>query len=325
MRAVQLSEFGPPDVLELVELDDPVPGPGQVLIDVSFAGITFVDTQLRAGRPPVEGMRPQLPVVLGNSVAGVVIGLSPDVDPGVLGRRVTASLSGCGGYADRAVADAPRVIPVADGTPLDQAVAIVADGRTALALMNAVGDVEGRTVLVEAAAGGVGGLLVQLVSGAGGRVIGAAGGAAKLAVAAELGADVTIDYSDPSWPDVVRRRVGELDLVFDGVGGGIGRAGLSLVRAGGSFCSFGAAAGAGLIDSTGESGREDVRWVSLAALDVRRQVELATDALDRVASGGLRPTVGQVFDLSQAATAHAAIESRATIGKTLLRTFPSRG
>ncbi len=319
MHAVQITRFGPPEVLRPVTLDDPVPGPGQVLIDVEFAGITFIDTQLRGGHPPVEAMRPKLPAVLGNSVAGVVTGAASDVDPGLLGSRVTSSLSGRGGYADRAAADAQRLVPVPDGLALDQAAALVADGRTALALLDAVGDVAGHTVLVEAAAGGVGGLLVQLVSAAGGRVVAAAGGAAKLAAAADLGADVAVDYSDPSWPDLVRSGVGAVDLTFDAVGGGIGAAGLSLVRSGGVFCPFGAAAGAGVFGSTADAGRPDVHRATIGALDVRHQVDLAIEAVARAASGRLRASVGQVFALADAAAAHAAIESRSTIGKTLLR------
>ncbi len=319
MRAVQIARFGPPDVLRPVVLDDPAPGSGQVLIDVEYAGITFVDTQIRAGRAPNPAMRPQLPVVLGNSVAGIVIDAASDVDSDIVGSRVTSSLTGRGGYAARAVVDAARLVHVPDGVALNHAVALVADGRTALALMAAVGDIAGRTVLVEAAAGGVGGLLVQLVSTAGGRVVAAAGGAAKLATAADLGAEVTVDYSDPSWVEVVRRHVGDVDLTFDGVGGEIGTAGLSLVRPGGVFVPFGAAAGAGMLGSAADAGRPSVHTVTTGALTVEEQVRLSTEAVALAGRGRLHATVGQVFALADACAAHAAIERRSTIGKTLLR------
>ena len=319
MRAVRIDRFGPPEVLEPVIVDDPVPGPGQVVIAVEYAGITFVETQLRAGRPPVEAMRPALPMVLGNGVAGVVSAVGPGVDTGMVGKRVAASLNGRGGYAERAVAEARRLIDVPGGLGLDQAAALIADGRTALALLGAVGDLVGATVLVEAAAGGVGGLLVQLVSAAGGRVVAAASGAAKLAAAADLGAEVAVDYSEPSWTD----GVGQVDVVFDGVGGKIGGQALSLVRPGGVFCSYGAAAGAGVFGAAADAGRPDVRTVTTGMLDVARQVALAGEAIALAASGRLRATVGQVFALADAADAHAAMENRATIGKTLLKAGPA--
>ncbi|WP_306291375.1 zinc-binding dehydrogenase [Kutzneria sp. CA-103260] len=308
---MRIARFGPPEVLEPVVVDDPVPGPGQVVIDVEYAGITFVETQIRAGRPPVAAM---LPTVLGNGVAGVVAETGPDVDRGLVGKRVTASLNGRGGYAERAVAEAQRLIEVPDGLGLDQAAALIADGRTALAVLGAVGDLAGATVLVEAAAGGVGGLLVQLVSAAGGRVVAAASGAAKLAVAKELGAEVTVDYSEQSWTEGIDR----VDVVLDGVGGTIGEQALSLVRPGGVFCPYGAAAGAGVFGSAADAGRPDVRTATTGMLDVARQVALAGEAIALAASGRLRATVGQVFALSDAADAHSAIENRATIGKTLL-------
>jgi len=319
MRAVRIARFGPPEVLEPVTVDDPVPGPGEVVIAVEYAGITFVETQLRAGRPPVEAMRPALPTVLGNGVSGVVAAAGAGVDDGVVGKRVVASLNGRGGYAERAVAEAQRLIDVPDGLGLDQAAALIADGRTALAVLGAVGDLAGATVLVEAAAGGVGGLLVQLVSAAGGRVVAAASGAAKLAAAADLGAEITVDYSDPSWTD----GVGEVDVVFDGVGGKLGEQALSLVRPGGVFCPYGAAAGAGVFGSVADAGRPDVRTATTGMLDVARQVALASEAIALAASGRLRATVGQVFALADAADAHAAMESRATIGKTLLKAGPA--
>ncbi|MFI9382037.1 zinc-binding dehydrogenase [Kutzneria sp. NPDC052558] len=311
MRAVRIDRFGPPEVLAPVIVEDPAPGPGEVLVDVEYAGITFVETQLRAGKPPVEAMLPALPAVLGNGVAGVVAAVGPDVDRAVIGKRVTASLNGSGGYAERAVAQARRLIDVPDGVGLDQAAALIADGRTALAVLGAAGDLAGATVLVEAAAGGVGSLLVQLASAAGARVVAAASGAAKLAVAAELGAEVTVDYSNPSWAE----GIGRVDVVFDGVGGTIGEQALSLLRPDGTFCPYGAAAGSGVL----RSDRPDVRTATTGMLDVARQVALAGEAIALAASGRLRATVGQVFALADAANAHRAIENRATIGKTLLK------
>ena len=158
MRAVVLSEFGPPAVLVPAEVPDPAPGPGQVVVDVELAGITFVETQVRAGRAPNPAMAPALPGILGNGVGGVMAAVGPGLDPALAGTRVVTSTGGSGGYAERVAVDAAGVIAVPDGLALRDAVALLADGRTAIALMRAATVREGETVLVEAAAGGVGSL-----------------------------------------------------------------------------------------------------------------------------------------------------------------------
>ncbi len=151
------------------------------------------------------------------------------------GRRVVASLNGRGGYAERAVAAAPRLIEVPHGMSLRDAVALLADGRTALSLARLAELRAGETVVVEAAAGGVGSLLVQLAHHAGARVVALAGGGRKLTLVRELGADVGIDYRGGDWAGLVRDAVGDVDVVFDGVGGQTGLAAFGLLRpAGGS-------------------------------------------------------------------------------------------
>jgi NADPH2:quinone reductase len=222
MRAVIVREFGPPEVLVAEEAPEPTAGAGEVVIDVELANITFVDTQIRAGRPPHPSMSPTLPAILGNGVGGMVVALGAGVDAGLLGRRVVTSLTGSGGYAQRAVAPAQRLVPIPDGVSMRDAVALLADGRTALSLIRQARPRAGETVLVEAAAGGVGTLLVQLARNAGARVVAAAGGERKLAIARRLGAEVAIDYRAGAWPRQVRDAVGEVDVVFDGVGGAVG-------------------------------------------------------------------------------------------------------
>jgi NADPH:quinone reductase len=177
-------------------------------------------------------------------VGGTVVSLGPGVDPALAGTRVVTSTGGSGGYAERVAVDASGLIAVPDGVRLDQAVAVLADGRTALALVRAAALGAGETALVEAAAGGVGSLLVQLAAGAGARVVAAAGGPCKLEVARRLGAAVCVDYGLPDWAERVRSEAGEVDAAFDGVGGAIGRTAFDLVRGGGRFLSFGLASGA---------------------------------------------------------------------------------
>src|SRR5579884_4316827 len=224
MWAVVMHAFGPPSVLVHQEVPDPVPEAGQVVVKVEIANITFVETQVRAGRPPSPAMLPTLPAILGNGVGGVVASVGERVDAGLVGRRVVASPGGTGGYAERAVADSVALIDIPEALGTQEAVALLADGRTALMLMRAAAVRDGETVLVEAAAGGVGSLLVQLAARARARVIGAAGGERKLGLARDLGASVVVDYTRPGWADRVSSAVGNVDVVFDGVGGSIGRA-----------------------------------------------------------------------------------------------------
>ena len=323
MRAVVIREFGPPEVLEPAEVDEVAgeAGPGEVVIEVELANVTFVETQVRAGRAPHPSMLPALPAILGNGVGGTVAGAGSEAEGGSAaggGRRVVASLNGTGGYAERVVVPATRLIEVPDGVALRDAVALLADGRTALALADRAGLRAGDTVLVEAAAGGVGTLLVQIARNAGARVVALAGQPRKLAIARELGADLTVDYSHDGWDTQVRDAVGEVDVVFDGVGGDIGLAAFGLLAAGGRFCPFGMASGrfAPVTAELAQARQVTVR--AGAAASPEELAALVRTALTEAAAGRLRPVIGQEFELEAAADAHAAIEARTTVGKTLL-------
>ena len=317
MRAVVIREFGPPEVLEPAEVDEVRAGPGEVVIDVEFANVTFVETQVRAGRPPHPSMLPALPAILGNGVGGTVARGGAGTGSGA-GRRVVASLNGTGGYAERVVAPASRLIEVPDGVALRDAVALLADGRTALALAGRAGLRAGDTVLIEAAAGGVGTLLVQIARNAGARVVALAGQPRKLAIARDLGADLTVDYRRDGWDEQVRDAAGQVDVVFDGVGGDIGLAAFGLLGPGGRFCPFGMASGR-FAPVTPELARaHQVTVLAGAAASPEELTALTRTALAEAAARRLRPVIGQEFELDAAAGAHAAIEARATVGKTLL-------
>jgi NADPH2:quinone reductase len=315
MRAVWLKEFSGPEVLVAGIANDPCPGPGQVLIEVAFANITFVETMFRA-----SGFGPQhapLPLIPGNGVGGVVAAVGPGTDERLIGTRVVTSTGGSGGYAERAVVDADALFAVPDELALDQAVALLADGRTATILVQTAALRGGEKVLVEAAAGGVGTLLVQLARAAAAKVVAVAGGARKIDVARDLGADVAIDYDDPAWTDQVRDAVGLLDVVFDGVGGAIGRAAFELLAPGGRMLSYGLASGEWTAISEEAAADRGVTVVRPTATPVEMR-SFTRRALTGAAAGRLRPVIGQRFPLERAADAHAAIEARATIGKTLL-------
>jgi len=313
VRAVVIRDFGPPEVLEPAEVTEVRAGPDEVVIDVEFANITFVETQVRAGRPPHPSMVPTLPAILGNGVGGTVGEGSPWA-----GRRVVASLNGTGGYAERAVSPVARLIGIPDGLAMRDAVALLADGRTALALARHADLRAGETVLVEAAGGGVGTLLVQIARRAGARVVALAGQPRKLALARDLGADVTVDYSHDGWERQVRDLAGQVDVVFDGVGGDIGLAAFGLLGAGGRFCPFGMASGSFAPVPPDLARDRQVTVRAGAGGSPEELAELARTALAEAAAGRLRPVIGQEFELAEAARAHAAIEARQTVGKTLL-------
>ena len=191
--------------------------------------------------------------------------------------------------------------------PLDHAVALLADGRTATMLLRAAAVAPGERVLVEAAAGGVGTQLVQLAKAAGAVVVAAASSEAKLALARSLGADEVVDYTRDGWA------AGPYDVVFDGVGGDIARAAFAQLAAGGRMLSYGLASGSWAGISADEAA---ARGVTLVQPD--RSPAALRSCTESILAAGTRAIIGQRFPLERAADAHAAIESRATLGKTLL-------
>jgi NADPH2:quinone reductase len=321
MWVVQTMRFGGPEVLVTSEAPDPVAGPGQVVVDVSVAPVLFVDTQIRRGWGS-EYFTVKPPYVPGVGVAGRVVSVGESVDPGWLSRRVVTDTGESGGYAERAVAQADDLILVPDELGLPEAAALLHDGRTALGLAEGARIRPGEWVLVVAAGGGLGILLVQLAHAGGARVIGAARGKWKLDLARDLGADAVVDYSEPGWPERVREVTGGPgpDVVFDGAGGQIGRAAFEITAPGGRFSAHGAPSGEFAEIDPQEAERRGVtvrgiEHVQFAPADGKR---LAERALSEAAAGRIRPVIGQTFPLERAADAHAAIEARDVIGKTLL-------
>ena len=320
MQAIVMEEFGPPEVLVLRDVADPVCGPGQVLIDVSFSSVTFVETQVRSGRAPRASMLPRLPAVPGNGVAGVVVAVGPGVGNDVIGARVVSTTGGTGGYAQLVSVPADGVIPIPSEVAVADAAALLADGRTALGLLDRAKIEPGATVLVEAAAGGVGSLLVQLAKRAGAFVVAAAGDERKLELARSLGADIAVNYGRGSWIDDVASAMNgaRVDVVFDGVGGSIGRDAFDLLRLGGRLCTFGMASGSFTAISEQTLASRGVTQLRGSAPNPGEMSRLAARALANAAAGTLRPVIGQEVPLARAGDAHRAIEGRATIGKTLL-------
>lgn len=322
MRAVWMREFGPPDVLIAGEAPNPSASPGQVVMRVAAIGIPFVETQVRAGHSPRAGAEPRLPVILGNGVGGTVIAVGDEVDPSLIGQRFVTSTGGSGGYAEQVAVAATGLIPVPDGLDMLDAVALLADGRTALALAQATHIGEGDCVLIPAAGGGVGTLLIQLARNAGAdNIVAAAGSGEKRALARKLGADQAVDYRQPDWIDLARRANGDagFNVVFDGVGGAIGRAAFELTAPSGRYVIFGLSSGSMTKASLAEIMSRGIIVIGGPQIRSAAQIrDLSASALREAATGKLHPVIGQTFPLERAADAHAAIEHRATIGKTLL-------
>ncbi|MCO1661135.1 zinc-binding dehydrogenase [Pseudonocardia humida] len=325
MRVVRVTRFGGPEVLVVGEAPDPVAGSGQVVVEVAVAGMTFVETRIRAGTDPWHAP-PELPYVPGGVVAGRVGEIGPDVDPGWSGRRVLAETGDEGGFAERALAAVADLIPVPDGLDLAGAVALHTDGSTAAGLVEGARIRAGEWVLVEAAAGGVGTLLVQLAVAVGARVVGAARGARKLDLVRELGAAAAVDYSEPDWTRQLLRATGGAgpDVVFDGVGGEIGRAAFATAARGGRFSVHGGSGGPATEIDPAEAGRRGVEVIGIEQLSgfgphMRRW---AGQVMSAAVAGRLRPVIGQTYPLERAADAHAAVQERRSTGKTLLLVRP---
>ena len=332
MRAVVVDEFGGPEVLVAREVPDPVAGPGQVLVDVAAANVMFLDTLVRRGWG-TDFFDVAPPYVPGSGIVGRVAAVGAGVEASWIGATVMADTgtsdpeSGLtqaptGGYAAKAVVGADELVPVPDGVDPTTALAVLHDGPTALQLAEAARIERGAWVLVAAATGGAGSLVVQLARAAGARVVGAARGAAKLALARELGALETVDYSEPDWvAKAVALTGGGAAAVLDGAGGALGAAAFGAVADGGRFVSYGTSDGEFTQVPEGEAERRGVSVTGLFDLPPLPPADkraATARALELVADGTIRPHVGATFPLERAAEAHAGLEGRTTLGKSLL-------
>jgi NADPH2:quinone reductase len=326
MRAARLHQFGPAENLVLDEVPDPRPATDQVRIQVRAAGVHVLDTVIRSGTSGGPFPLPELPTIPGREVAGVIDGIGADVDPSWLGQRVVAHLGqASGGYAQLAVAPQSALHAIPDGLDDAEAVAMIGTGRTAFAILEAAAITADDVVLVTGASGGLGVLLVQLARLAGATVVGAAGGPRKVEIVAHQGADLAVDYSVDDWADEVRRGLGdrEVSVALQAVGGDLGRGAVALLGDEGRVVVYGWSGGDGPVGLTEEQQARGIVEID----DLGRRItgrpgglrDLEDRSLVSAASGEVTPLVGQVFPLADAASAHRAVETRATIGKTVLR------
>jgi NADPH:quinone reductase len=313
MRAIQQREFGGPEVLELVDLPIPEPGEGEVLIRVSRAGMNFSDTHQRRDDYLAKQ---ELPLVPGTEVAGV----REDT-----GERVVA-LSGNGGYAQYAVAPAALTFPIREGVDDGTALALLVQGLTAWHLYRTSARVQpGESVVVIAAAGGVGSLAVQLGKPMGaGRVIATASTQAKRDLTLELGADAAVDADAEGLKErLIEANLGrQVDVVFEMAGGPVFDACLAALAPFGRLVTYGIASGKGNEVHTrklmGRS-RSVVGFWLMHCLGRPAMVDEAlADLYDRAAQGKLRAVIGATYPLSEARQAQIDLAERRTTGKVLL-------
>jgi NADPH2:quinone reductase len=326
MRAIQVRGFGPPGVLHSANLPDPVPGPNQVLVAAVASDVLFVDTMIRSGAGAgYFPIRP--PYVPGNGVGGQVTAVGDGVDPRWLGQPVAAHTGGpggTGGYAQLAVADVEHTVAVPGDVDLLAATAVLHDGTTALRVLEICDPRPGEWVLVLGAAGGMGILLVQLLTAQGARVIGAVRGPAKQQAAAQAGALAVVDYGSPDWAASVLDAANGTRpaMVLDGVGGEIGAGAFALVADGGRFSAHGSPSGSFAGIDQEEARRRRVRVSTIRDLQYGAgdRSRLMKGILGQLAERNITPLIGQTFPLADAAKAHEAIEARHTVAKTLLLT-----
>lgn len=325
MHAIRQYEFGGPEVLRHEQVPDPEPGPGQVRIAARAAGVHLLDTAFRSGdrdRMPYDP--PQLPMTPGRESAGVVDAVGEGVDESWIGRRVVAHLGfASGGYAEQAVRDVEAVHELPDGVGFEQAVAMIGTGRTALMILEVGPPAAGDVVIVPAAAGGLGTLLVQAAKHAGAYVVGLAGGPDKTAQVTANGADAAVDYRAEGWTERLDAALEgrEATLLYDSVGGDAGRAALDRLGTGARVIVFGWSSGRPTETSDEDFAARGLTVTSalgpelIATLGGLRRLE--ERALAELAAGRLVPAV-HTFKLADAGDAHRALEDRRTTGKVVL-------
>lgn len=320
MRAVRFEKTGGPEVLELVDIDTPEPKPGQVRVRHEAIGINFIDTYHRTGLYPVK-----LPCTPGGEAAGVVEALGEGVTSLKVGDRVAYS-GGFGAYAEANVVAADRAVRIPDGVDSRTAAASLLKGMTVEALLCRTYPVKaGETILVHAAAGGVGQIMVQWAKAIGAEVIATVGSEAKAAKARALGADHVILYREQDVAAEVRRITGGkgVPVAYDSVGKDTFEGTLGSLARRGLFVTFGNASGPVPPFAPGRLAQGGSLYLTRPTLFdyIVTAEELTASAgalFEMIGSGKLKIEVGQTFALADARQAHEALEARKTVGASLL-------
>ncbi len=320
MKAIRYHEVGGPEVLRLDDVPEPVPGPGEVRIQVRAAGVNFADTERRRG---LYDTQVPLPRILGSEAAGVVESVGPGVDPKWVGRRVVALARGS--YAQLVTASEKELLELPEQVSFEEAAGLLVQGLTAWHLVHTMGRLsKGQSVLIHAAAGGVGLLAVQLAKAVGARVIGTVSNDAKARLAKELGADDVVLYGlEDVAAQVKALTAGRgVDLVLDSVGASTWAASLESLAPFGHLVSYGNASGnpppVDVESLYAKSAKVSAYWLHTPhPPELQRQAREALGA--ELAAGRLQVRLGLAVDWREAAEAHRQLESRGTVGKVVLR------
>jgi NADPH:quinone reductase len=321
MKAIRIHETGGPEVMHLEEIETPTPQKDEVLIRVAAAGINYADLAQRQGTYLTRTRTPTTP---GFEVAGTVAGYGPNVSAPPIGTRVIALANG--GYAEYSIAPVNSVIPIPDTLDFTHAAAFMVQGLTAYQLLRESARIQaGESVLIHAAAGGVGTLAVQLAKLMGaGQVIGTASSEAKLELARSLGADTTINYSQPDWFEQVKNATQGrgADIILEMVGGEVSTQSLQCLAPFGRMVIYGAASNQ-ISQFTGiqlmyKNQSIIGYWLTAWLQRGDRIAAAALELMQYLNSGRLKIIVGATFPLAEAAQAHRAIAERRTTGKVVL-------
>ena len=322
MKAIQVRNVGGPEVLTLVELPVPTPKPNEAVVKIEVAGVNFIDVYFREGRYPTS-----LPFVNGQEAAGVVTDVGSEVTNLQRGDRV-AYTGALGSYAEYAAVPASRLVKIPDELDFNQAAAAMLQGMTAHYLLHSTYQLKsGESVLIHAAAGGVGLLLVQMAKRIGAHVIGTAGSQEKAQLAREAGADECIVYTEADFESETRRLTGGhgVHVVYDGVGKDTFEKGLNVLRPRGYMVLFGGASGAvppfDLIKLSQKGSLFVTRPTLVHYTAAREELEWrANDVLRMIVREELKLRIHEIYPLAEAQQAHRDLEGRKTTGKSLLKT-----
>ena len=322
MQAITLPSYGDPDVLTLAELDDPVPGPGEVLIDVAATAVNRADLMQRRGLYPPPAGAPAHP---GLECSGTVAALGEGVAGWEIGNEVCALLSG-GGYATRVVVPAGQLLPVPAGLSLVEAAALPEAACTVWSNVFMRADLQpGEVFLVHGGASGIGTLGVQLAAHVGARVFATVGSAEKAERVEALGAERAVLYRSEDFVDVVRSQAGGADVVLDVIGAKYLRRNVQVLADGGRLVVIGLQGGAkaeldlrALLAKRGSVHATALRSRTAASKAAIVQAVLA-GVWPLVESGEVRPVIDRVLPLAQAAEAHRVLEASEHVGKVLLQ------
>ncbi|RFU63489.1 quinone oxidoreductase family protein [Peribacillus glennii] len=322
MKAIQLKEYGGPEVLNKIEIDKPVPKGHEVLIEVHSVGVNYADTARRQGQYVVPT---PLPFIPGAEIAGVVTEVGDKVTRIKPGTRIV-SLIESGGYSEYALANEFSVIPLPDNVDFHQAAALPLQGLSAYHVLKTMGRLEpGETVLIHAAAGGVGTIAVQLakIFGAG-KVIATASSSEKLELARDMGADVLIDYTMDGWEkEVLDATAGKgADVALEMAGGDVFNKTLKCLATFGRLVVFGNASGEQVEFNPTLLMRRNQSVIGFFLPQIMKKPDLLLPSIQElftyVAEGKLKLTIGGVYPLEEAANVHTLLQGRQTKGKLIL-------